>query len=336
MKTLGVVFTGNEQLDVRELDIAEPGPGQVLVEVTKTLISTGTETICYQRKFAPGTHWDRWVQYPFPVGYSAAGHVLGVGDGVTHVKPGDRVGCSGYHAKLTLTPAFLAYRLPRGVSDEDATWGTLAYIVQHGFRKVSVRLGESVVVIGVGLLGQLLVQYARLAGASEVIAIDTSAARLAMAAAHGATRTLNVPVADAVEAVRDATGGAMAEVVFDMTGNAQVFAAATKLVRPYGRLGLIGDTGTPAEQHLTPEVIRNDLQIFAAHAGRAPNEASDLQPWSKRAMTELFYKYLAQGRMKVSDLITHRFRPQQAAEAYGLLCTRRDEAMGVIFDFEGG
>src|SRR5687768_7239936 len=90
MQTLGLFFTGKEQLEFRAAEVPDPGPNQVLVETAKTLISTGTECICYQRKFAPGTHWDRWVKYPFPVGYSNAGRVLRVGPevpgfpGVTH------------------------------------------------------------------------------------------------------------------------------------------------------------------------------------------------------------------------------------------------------------
>ena len=82
MKNPRIVFTGPSQLEVQDAPLHAAGPGEVLVEATRTLISTGTEMICFQRKFAPGTHWDNWVKYPFYPGYSMAGRVVAVGPGV--------------------------------------------------------------------------------------------------------------------------------------------------------------------------------------------------------------------------------------------------------------
>lgn len=333
MPMLGVVFTGQEQLEIRPFVLPDPGPGQALVEVTKTLISTGTECICYQRKFAPGSHYDEWVKYPFYSGYSAAGRVLQVGAGVTQVKPGDRVAIPTPHQSHSIVPTSVIYPVPEGVSDEEATWATLGHITQHGFRKPALALGETVVVVGAGLLGQLIVQYAHLCGAGEIIVIDPVQKRLDMARAHGATQTLSIGVEKALEPVLQITGGKRADVLFEMTGHAQVFAAALGLLGKHGRLALIGDTGTPTQQHLTFDIIQRDLRIFGAHATNAPNDATPEAPWSKRAMVQNFLQNLARGRMKVSDLITHRYDFRQAADAFALLSHQREQAMGVILDF---
>jgi 2-desacetyl-2-hydroxyethyl bacteriochlorophyllide A dehydrogenase len=333
MESTNIVFIGQNQLVVQKESVPDLKPHEVLVQTACTLISTGTELICFERKFDAGTPWDRWVQYPFYPGYCQAGRIVRVGEAVTTFKEGDRVATRCPHRQFTAVAADDVFPIPQGVSDEDASWATLAYIVQHGFRKAQVALGDVVVVIGLGLLGQLIVQYARLAGAGEIIAIDTAPRRLAMAEAHGATHALEVSVHDALPIVTEVTGGALANIVFDMTGHSGVFAAALTLLRRFGKLVLIGDTGTPAEQHLTSDVLRRDLTIIGAHATNPPPQPSDYAYWTQANMVQLFYKFIERGQIRVSDLVTHRYSPTQAAEAYHMLQTNRAEAMGVIFDF---
>ena len=82
MESLAIVFTGVNQVEVRPEPMHEPGPDEVLAEGGKTLISTGTKSICLGRLFELGTHWDKWVQYPFAPGYSLVGRVVAVGDKV--------------------------------------------------------------------------------------------------------------------------------------------------------------------------------------------------------------------------------------------------------------
>jgi len=154
-------------------------------------------------------------------------------------------------------------------------------------------------------------------------------ARLKMAGAHGATHTLAMGVEQAVEAVKEITGGKLAAVLFDMTGFAPVFAASHKLLADFGRLVLIGDCGTPSKQHLTSEVMLKNLVIYGAHQ----RAAAFVPGWNHRTMGAMFLDYVAAGRLKVKDLITHRYAAGDAAEAYGMLTSRRDEAMGVIFRF---
>ncbi|MCC7145578.1 MAG: zinc-binding alcohol dehydrogenase [Phycisphaeraceae bacterium] len=333
MKALGIVFTGKNQLERRTLDVADPGPGQVLVRATASLISTGTECICLQRNFAPGTNWEKWVHYPFYPGYSMVGRVLKTAPDVDNLKPGDRVLCEASHAQYVLSSARHAVPIPDSVSDEEATWGKLAYITQHGFRRGQVKLGEVVVIVGAGLLGQLVTQYAALSGAAEVIVIDTVPGRLAMAAAHGATHTLCKPIEQAETDLKTITGKAMADVVFDVTGHWSVLPHALGLLRRFGRLVIVGDTGEPEKQHLIHNVLGRDLTIMGAHDVNTPMDTTDFAPWSQGQMTSLFYRYLGQGRMRVRDLMTHTFSPHDAAQAYELLTQRRSEAMGVIFNW---
>jgi 2-desacetyl-2-hydroxyethyl bacteriochlorophyllide A dehydrogenase len=333
MQSLNIYFTGVNRVEMRREETPEPGPGQVAVQAAKTLISTGTEGICLARLFEPGTGWDNWVKYPFSPGYSMAGTVAAVGSDVQSVKAGDRVAVRAPHRQYIVTSASSLYPLPEGVANEDATWFGLANIVQNGVRAASHALGEAVVVIGLGLLGQLTVQYLRLLGAREVIAVDTAPMRLEMAKAHGATVTLQMGAEEAREEVLRLTDGAGAEVVYDVTGNYAVFPHALRMLRKFGRLIILGDTGTPSRQVLTHDVINKGLRIIGAHDANPPAVSTDHAFWSHPQMARLYFTYLQRGDMRVSDLVTHTYSPADASKAYRMLREERAAAMGVQFDW---
>lgn len=336
MQSLNIVFTGQNQLETRREPVPAPQSGQIQVEALTSLISTGTECICLTRNFAPGTHWDNWVQYPFYNGYAHCGRVTQIADDITQFKVGDRVASRLSHRQIVVADASRFVPVPDGVSDEAAPWHAIASIVQNGVRRAQLELGDTVVVVGLGMLGQLVVQYAGLSGAREVIAIDTAPARLEMARTHGATQILEMSVADAHERVTEITGGRGADVVFDVTGHPAVFAGALGLVRRFGKLLLLGDAGVPSQQCLTSDVMTRGVRIIGAHDMDAPPDATDYHFWTRDNMIALFYDYLARDQMRVDDLITNRFAPSDARAAYDLLLTDRAQAMGVLFDWSRG
>jgi len=334
MKRKSILFTGKDQVQVIDEDpLPPPGPGEIQMQTTRTLISTGTEGIVLGRKFSPGTHYDNWVKYPFRPGYSHVGRVSAIGEGVSEFHVGDGVATRGSHTSAVNVQAIHAVRIPDGVSDDDATWTALGKIAQIGVRAAEHRMGDSVVVIGLGLLGQLVLQYVRLMGASDIIAIDPAQMRLKMAAAHGATATLAVSANDAEDEVKRLTKGRGPRVVYDVTGHPAVFPAALRLCADLGRVVLLGDTGTPEAQHLTPDIIRRGLTIVGAHDRHAPADPTAGVEWDARRTFELFLKFIARGQIRVSDMVTDRFKPDQAAQAYAMLEKERERAMGVIFEW---
>lgn len=331
-------FTGERTLELHTEACPAPGPGQVLVQTVRSLISTGTELTCFTRRFAPGTHWDNWVKYPFNTGYLNAGTVIAVGPEVTGWKVGDRITSREGHASHVLVDVSSSgqrgLRTPEGVSDEAACWMGLGKIVQVGVRAAEQVLGDVVVVIGLGLLGQLAVQYARLNGASRVIGIDTADLRLAQASAHGATDVIKDTAGNALERVRAIAaehGIDGADIVYDVTGHPAVLAQALPLARKFGKVVLVGDPGDPSQQRLTSDVITRGVKIVAAHDCHPPDVPTPLCRWSAQQMNSAFLTWVARGDMQTTELITHRFAPEQAAAAYELLDKRRDEAMGVVF-----
>src|SRR5262245_49452807 len=126
MKRKSIIFTGKNEVSLLDEEpLAAPGPGEILVQTTRTLISTGTEGIVLGRKFSPGTHYDNWVKYPFRPGYSHVGRISMVGANVTEFKAGDRVATRGPHSSQVIVQGIHAVKIPDQVSDDDATWTAL-------------------------------------------------------------------------------------------------------------------------------------------------------------------------------------------------------------------
>lgn len=329
----GILFVRKDEVAYVRNPVGEPGPGQLLVRATRTLISIGTELTCLSGRYEPGSHWDGWVKYPFQPGYCMAGTVVARGEGATRFAVGDRVATRGPHQSLAVVPEDHTIAIPSGVSDDDACWYGMATIAQNAVRRPNATLGDSAAIIGLGLIGQLLVQYMRLLGARQIFAIDTADARLDMASQHGATHLIRRDVVEARKEVMAATADRGCDLVFDATGAPAVFANALRLVRPLGKLVLVGDSGFPSQQHLTGDLVTRGVTVYGAHDGNAGFVATNHMPWTNPVMGELFLEYVRRGDMRVHDLITHRFRPEQAVEAYATLKANRESAIGVLFEW---
>lgn len=194
-------------------------------------------------------------------------------------------------------------------------------------RRAELFLGESVGVIGLGLLGQLVTQYLFLSGAKDIYTMDPAESRIQLVWDKPGIHKLAMDAGQAKELIAEQTKGKMLDVVFDITGHPAVLAQATQLVKPLGRVILLGDTATPSVQGMGRNVVSNSVSILGIHAQMS------YKGWNHPEMADLFLHYLTQGRMDVKPLITHRFSPLNAPQAYDLLVHNRSSAMGVLFDW---
>ncbi len=333
LQSLNIVFPAKEKIEVRTETAPEPDDNHVLCKVEKSFISTGTETRCLRGIFDEGTNWASWVKYPFYPGYSVAATVIECGKVAGALKPGTRVACKRPHKQyFTADPKELVV-IPDGVGFEAAAASPVSITAQQGVRRAEIKLGETAVVIGLGIIGQFVVQYLNLMGLRKVIVMDTVAERLQMAQKHGATHIVNPKKADAPKEIEEITEGRMADMVFDVTGNPAVLQQAVRLCRKLGRVILLGDTTVPTQQCLGPGVVSNSIRIDGIHLAMSPAEYTVFNPWTYEEMVKLYLEYVRIGKMNADDLISHTYNPFDAPRVYNDLLEAKGDYLGVVFDW---
>lgn len=322
-----IVFTGKQQVGIEKFPIPSPAPDEVLIRTHCSLMSTGTENIVFNRLFDPGTHWDQWVKYPFHPGYASVGEVIATGSPEMKPVVGTIVTHRKGHCSHAVATASECVEVPMSVNVRDAAWFALAKIAFHGALVADYRLGDSVLVIGAGPIGQMSIRWAKAAGASTIIAADLAAGRLILAKTGGATLAIPEPIESAKAAILAGNGGKLPRVVIDSTGNETVFAHALGLAADFGRVVVLGDTGRPANQKLTSDVITRGLTVVGAH------DCHNTDMWNLQSISKLFLTLVAQGRFSVEGLNSHSFAPQDCRRAYELANTGRSATMGILFDW---
>lgn len=300
---------------------------ELRLRTSVSLISTGTEGIVFNQLYEPGTHWDHWVKFPFYPGYSSVSEVTEVGSQVEGFKPGDRVMARGPHASIQTVAPKHCVSLPDGIDARDACWFGLAKITAIGARAADYRLGDNVLIIGAGPIGQMALRWAAATGPESLVVVDSIEKRLELALAGGASAIVNRPIEEAVDEILQQTDGLRPNKVIDTTGNAAVFQSALKIARNGATVVLQGDTGTPSKQCLTSDVLLRGLTLVGTHDGH------ETPAWNQVRIGRLFAGFLASGRMKMAGMISHEFSPDQAGEAYKAISALRNETMGVIFNW---
>ncbi len=334
MESLNIIFVGKNKVEVVKEKIGLLKDEEVLCATDRSLISIGTELFCLRGVFDKNTNWIEMVKYPFYPGSGMSAHIIDVGKNVKKYRIGDRVvSAAGSHKQFFIAEPSTLNRIPDGITNEEAAWAPLALTTQLGIRAANLKLGESVGVIGVGVLGQLVTQYSSISGADEIIAIDKSIERLKSAKKHGATHSFSCDFEETLEQVKAITGDNMLDVVFDITGNPEVLSHSIRLLRKLGRVVLLGDTPTPNKQYLGPGVVSKGIKIIGVHGFIYPTEYTIFTPWTKNKMIELFYSFIIRKRMNVKDLITNYYSPIDATKVYSNLVSNRYKDIGIIFNW---
>jgi predicted dehydrogenase len=284
---------------------------------------------------------------PIPLGYSLAGVVEEVGQGARGFARGDRVACAGAgyanHAETNAVPQNLAVRIPDEVSDEEAAFVTVGAIALHGARLVRPELGGVVVVIGLGLIGQLAVSLLSAHGC-DVIGIDTDRSKVKLALSRGA-RAGGVPAEDdCAELVRGASGGigADAVVIAASSPTNEPLVLAGEVARDRAIISVVGlvplevPRKTFYEKELSVVVSRSygPGRYDSAYEERGHDYPVGYVRWTERRNLEAVLGAIARKRLDVAGLITHRFTFENAMDAYALISgERREPHLGVLLTY---
>ncbi|MEM7082639.1 MAG: bi-domain-containing oxidoreductase [Pseudomonadota bacterium] len=282
---------------------------------------------------------------PSPLGYSSAGTVLAVGGLVEGIQPGDRVACGGVgyanHAEIVAVPRNLVVKVPDSVSDEHAAFTTLGSIGLQGVRLAEPKLGETFLVLGLGILGQMCVQILK-ANGCHVLGTDLDAGQVALAEAHGATGLK--PGSDIVQSCLDLTNGRGVDGVLVCAGTAsnQPIELCGQVTREKGRVVVVGAVrmDIPREDFFKKEI---SVVISRSYGpGRYDpfyEEAGNDYPFGYVRFTEQrnmesILGLLDQGGLNLDQLITHRFDVDEAAKAYQLIQGEKTEPyIGIVLRY---
>lgn len=294
------------------------------------------------------------LDQPIPLGYSMAGTVVEVGSKVTGLSVGDRVACGGAgfanHAEYNYVPKNLVVKIPDGVCFEDASVATVGSIALQGLRQCELKLGETVCVIGLGLLGQLAVQMAKASGC-RVIGFDTNAARVgklrgsedqSACGENGGVRFVAGNLADEAMAF---TGGQGVDAVLitAATKSDEPVTVAAEICRKKGRVvatGLVG-MNLPRDQYYKKEI---DFRLSCSYGpGRYDPQYEEggvdypygYVRWTEQRNMQAIVELVASGALKPGKLVTHRFDFDEALSAYEvLLGVRKEPYLGIVLRYE--
>ncbi|HMG72542.1 MAG TPA: bi-domain-containing oxidoreductase [Pyrinomonadaceae bacterium] len=347
-------------------------PGFLLVRTAASLISAGTERMTVEagQKSLMGRAFDQPALVKqviqkartegvlntieavrsklgslVALGYSAAGTVSEVGEGVTEFRRGDRVACAGVgyasHAEVLSVPKNLCVRLPEPVSFDAAAFSTLGAIALQGVRLTELTLGESVVVIGLGLIGQLAVQLLR-ANGCRVFGIDLDETKVELARQFGADIG-SATEEDAKRSVMEWSRGRGADAVLitAATSSNQPVELAGEISRSKGRVVVVGAVGLnlPRKPYYDRELsFRISMSYGPGRYDPEYEERGHDYPfgyvrWTEGRNIEAFLDLLAEGRINVEPLITHRFKLAESERAYELI-TGDQPYLGVVLQYD--
>jgi threonine dehydrogenase-like Zn-dependent dehydrogenase len=309
---------------VAEVDPPEIGPRDVLVRSVRSLISPGSELNRVRR--LPGDTDDKWPNHD--LGYAVCGEVVEVGAEVEGFHVGDRVATMQQHQQLVASSTEAGVLKPTIKVPDGITWDQAPFILWgrscwNWTMKADIKPGETVAVMGLGLVGLLMTMWARLRGPARVIGIDLHPLRLDLARRAGADEVIHAGECDAVQAVLELTSGRGADCTLHCAAGAAVkaFEDSQRLTRHQGRVVLIGIHSAPLTV-LRGEFLWKDL------LGGCTDYDMDHSLFLAGA------ELIAQKRLPVLDIVTHNVPYTDAPAIYDLLDFRPGEAGAVLLKWD--
>ena len=333
MKTRQIVFTKPCVAELVETEIEAPNANEVQVRLAVSTISSGTERANLVGNPNVAIVGGGSVVFPRTAGYSSAGIVEAVGEGATGFKAGDRVAMSWtLHKQLINMDKSLVYPLPDSVSFQDGALMHISIFPLAAIRKCRLEIGESAIVMGLGVLGLIAIPLLKAAGAVPVIAVDPVPEKREKALAAGADYALDPSDEDFAKTVKELTGGG-AKVGIEVTGVGAGLDGILDCMARFGRVALLGCT---RNKDFTIDYYRKvhgrGITLVGAHTQARPQYESSGGWWTQRDDIATVLKLTEMGRIKLSDLVDEIHSPMEAPEIYTRLANEKSFPM-VQFDW---
>lgn len=348
MKIKQIVFTASGIAELLERELRdELAAGEVLVRTAVTTLSSGTERDSLlgvngnaQKAPAPGEDvgprpiGDK-EGFPKMLGYSGCGVIEAIGEGVTSVAPGDRVQVSsGFHASHQIAKETDVVKISEHITWNEAALAHISNFSLAGVRKLRPEIGESAMVMGLGILGMNAVQYLRLAGTYPVIAVDFKAERREMALRFGADFVLDPGTEDFSTRVKELTHGGV-NCVVEVTGSGAALNQALDCMARFGRVSLLGCTRI---SDFTIDFYRKihypGIHLIGAHTGARPKQESHEGYWTDHDELTNIFHLIEAGRINLTDMVSEVHSPDECREIYTRLYSDKNYPLCIQFDWD--
>lgn len=334
MKTRTIIFTEPYKSEFLEKDLRELSQDDVLVKMVVSSISSGTE----RANFVGDPNVSIYkgaVGFPRTVGYSSAGIAEKVGENVTDIKPGDRVAMSGsIHTEYMVIHKNNVHKIEsENISFNEAALWYISCFPAAAIRKCRLEFGESAVVMGMGILGQVAVKLLSAAGAAPVIAVDPDPIKRKKALKIGADFAFDPFENDFADKVKDVTGGG-ANVAIEVTGNGKALDQVLDCMKKFGRVALLGCT---RDSNFTIDYYRKvhgpGISLIGAHTLARPNNESSPGMWCLKDEIKGIQNLTKCGRLNLGELVEEIHSPAEAQNIFNRLAT--EKAFPIVqFDWE--
>lgn len=337
MKRESLYFVAPRDLELREEEIAAPGPGEVQVRTRFSAISAGTELLLFRGEAPEDLAADDTLPalsgnltYPLKYGYSAVGEIIELGDGVDGSWNGKRVFAFNPHENLFNASLDDLQILPSDCSDEDAVFLAHAETALNLILDANPRIGERAVVLGQGVLGLLCCAILGQHPLSELISFDPQEQRRIFSKDLGAHASYDQRDQISLDEARTRLGAKGADFVIEISGNPQTLDIALDLVGKHGRV-LIGSWyGTRrAELDLGSRFHRGRIKLISSQVSSIDPSLSGR--WDRERRFELAWKLLAE--IGPSRFVSRRFPLSEAKRAYSLLDSQSEDDLAILFSY---
>ena len=332
-----IVFTKvntAELLDVGEFGTDNLKPTEVLVKTEISTISSGTEKANITGDPSCSTTNAPNVSFPRCLGYSSAGYVVAIGSDVKSVSVGDKVLVTWkFHKNYNVCDVNNLVRIDDDMDFSSASLAFIATFPLNGIRKTRLEFGESCIVMGLGILGQLAVKLARAAGACPVIAVDYNEERRNYALKCGADYAFSPAEPDFAKKVKEVTGGG-AKTAIEITGRGEGLDMVLDCMAKFGRIALVGCT---RNSNFTIDYYRKvhspGIELHGAHTMARAQLESRPGSYIDKDDARAVLKMVKANRFTISDLVSEFVSPKDCFEIYSRLVEGKNYPICVQFDW---
>ncbi len=316
MQVRQIVFTRKNHAEILTKEVT-PGDNEVVVKTAISTVSSGTERANISGEVNISISEGPIEDFPRECGYSSAGTVIAKGKNVTKVDVGDRVAMYWtFHQDYNVIDENYVVKIDDRISFEEAALSFIATFSMSAIRKTRLEMGESALIMGLGVLGQFAVKFARAAGAVPVIAADPVAERREEAIKNGADYAFDPFDPDFAKKVKEVTGGGVNAAV-EVTGVGAGLDETLDCMAKFGRIALAGCT---RDKNFTIDYYRKihgpGVTIIGANTSARPEFESHPGAFTHNDDIKAILDLCAGGRFTLRDMIAKTYSPDDCEEVY--------------------